>query len=228
MKSSDYDKELNVLDQVRIRQLKKEILKKQLKLKYFITLDYPHRVFNYNKVIRDNRILKQELRAFFNEDLKAIWFIEKHTGNGAHSGAYHRHVLIEDVPLTSKSVQSYLLHSDPESLFAVKMKGESSEESKIRVLEYFFRSSKQTANSHRGVKALKIQSNLDRVLAYCTKQNERWHPAYEVLDPTSSDIDCSYFLQKKQNGLDYETRQSFLPKGPSGIMRNAHLKQHFA
>ena len=54
MKPSDYDKELNVLDEVRIRPLKKEILKKQLKFKYFITLDYPTRTFNYSKVIREN------------------------------------------------------------------------------------------------------------------------------------------------------------------------------
>ena len=40
MKPSDFDKELNVLD-VRIRPLKKEILEKQLKFQYFITLDYP-------------------------------------------------------------------------------------------------------------------------------------------------------------------------------------------
>jgi len=103
-----------------------------------------------------------------------------------------------------------------------------SEESRLKMVEHAFRSSRTTCNSKKGTHAIKIQSNLNRVLAYCTKQFERFHPSYEVLDPTSSDIDCSYFLQKKQNGLDYETRQSFLPKGSSGIMRHAYLKQHFA
>ena len=223
MKPSGYDKELNVLDEVRIRPLKKEILKKQLKFQYFITLDYPTRTFNYNKVIRDNKMLKQELRSFFGEDLKTLWFIEKHTGNGAHSNAYHRHLLLEDVPLTSKPVQSYLIRSDPESLFAIKMAGEIDDETKIRVLEYFFRSSNQTANSHRGVRALKIQSNLDRVLAYCTKQFERFHPAYEVLDPTSSDIDTTYLLQKKQDGTEWKTRPLQLLKGPTRALRYASL-----
>ena len=223
MNPSEYDKELNVLDEVRIRPLKKEIIKKQLKFQYFITLDYPTRIFNYNKVIRDNKMLKQESRSFFGEDLKTLWFIEKHTGNGAFSDAYHRHLLFEDVPLTSKPVQSYLMRSDPEALFALKMGGEIDDETKIKVLEHFFRSSNQTANSHRGVRVLKIQSNLDRVLAYCTKQFERFHPAYEVLDPTSSDIDTTYLLQKKQDGTEWKTRPLQLLKGPTRALRYASL-----
>tara|TARA_B100000085_G_scaffold244991_1_gene237841 strand:- start:415 stop:1086 length:672 start_codon:yes stop_codon:yes gene_type:complete len=221
MELQDYSRDLNVLDQVRIRPYKKEILKKELKFKYFATLDYPTRIFNYNKVISDNRILKEESRSFFGEKVKSLWFIEKHTGNGAFAGAYHRHLLLEDVPLTSRSVQSYLLRSDPEALFAVQMCGEISDESKIRLLEYFFSSSKQTANSHRGVRVLKIQSNFDRVLAYCTKQNERFHPAYEVLDPTSSDIDASYLLQYKQDGTEWKTRPLELSARPRRNLRYA-------
>lgn len=222
MNESDYDKPINALDEVRIKPLLQEINKKEIEFNYFVSLDYPRRTSNYNKVIKDNQVLKSELHKFFGSELRCLFFVEKHTGVGAHSGFYHRHILIEEPSLSTREIQTYLLNRDSEGLFEMNMNGGLSEERILKMMEHALRSSKTTCNSRKGVHVTKIKSNLSRVLAYSSKQFERFHPSYEVLDPTSSDIDCSHFLRYRQDGLGYETRQDYLPKGTLGALRYAY------
>ena len=222
MKKQDYDKPINVLDEASIKPLLKEINKKGIEFNYFITLDYPRRTSNYNKVLSDNKVLKEDLIRFFGCEVRMLFFIEKHTGDGALSGSYHRHILLEEPTFTTREINTYLLNYDPEGRFEMLLGEGLSEESKLKMVEHAFRSSRTTCNSKKGTHAIKIQSNLNRVLAYCTKQFERFHPSYEVLDPTSSDIDCSHFLRYRQDGLGYETRQDHLPKGTLGALRYSY------
>ena len=224
MNKQDYDRPINVLDEVRVKPLLEQINKKGIEFKYFVSLDYPRRTSNYNKVISDNKFLKKELQEFFGSDVRCLFFIEKHTGaNGApHSGCYHRHILTEEPSLNTRQVHSYLLNRDPDGLFQLRMEGTLSDESKLKMMENAFRSSKTTCNSRKGTHVHRIQSNLNRVLAYASKQYERFHPSYEVLDPSSSDIDCSFLLQYKQDGLEYKTRPIHLPKGTAGTLQFAY------
>ena len=222
MKTLDYDKPINALDETRVSPLLKEIKKKGIEFQYFISLDYPRRTTSYNKVIKDNKVLKGELHKFFGSELRCLFFVEKHTGGGAHTGSYHRHILIEEPSLSTREIRTYLLNRDPEGLFELNMNGGLSEETILKMMEHALRSSKTTCNSRKGVHVTKIKSNLSRVLAYASKQFERFHPSYEVLDPTSSDIDCSHFLRYRQDGLGYETRQDYLPKGTLGALRYAY------
>ena len=222
MSKSNYDKEINVLDEVRIRPLLQEINKRGIRFQYLISLDYPRRKSNYNKVISDNKLLKEDLRRFFGSEVKYLFFIEKHTGVGAHSGSYHRHILIEEPSFNTRIIQEYLSNYDPEGLFEMRMCGGLSESSKLQTIDHFLRCSRTTCNSKKGNHVIKIQSNLKRVLAYCTKQFERFgHPSYEVLDPTSSDIDSSYLLQYKQDGLEYKTRSGIISQRSYRTLRPA-------
>ena len=223
MNKQDHERQINVLDEARIKPLLEQINKKGIEFKYFVSLDYPRRSSNYNKVISDNSFLKKELKEFFGSEVRCLFFIEKHTGiNGAHSGGYHRHILTEEPSLNTRQVHSYLLNRDPDGLFQLRMEGTLSDESKLKMMENAFRSSKTTCNSRKGTHIHRIQSNLNRVLAYASKQYERFHPSYEVLDPSSSDIDCSFLLQYKQDGLENKTRPIHLPKGPAGTMQFAY------
>lgn len=223
MDKDERNKLINVLDQVRIEPLIKEIRNEKIEFKYWITLVYPRRTTNYNKVLSDNTILDSELTRFFGSEVKSLYAIEKHTSNdGAHSSGYHRHILIEEPNFNTKNVLDYLLHHDPEALFEFKLCCELNESSKLKIIEHVLRSSRTTCNSRKGVQAALIQSNFKRVLAYMTKQFEVYHPSYEVIDPTNSDIDCSFLLKYKQDGLQYQTRQIHLPQGSIGALRYAY------
>ena len=59
-----------------------------------------------------------------------------------------------------------------------------------------------------GRSGLDIRSihNLEKLTAYCTKQFEIVKPAYEIIDPVSSDIDINYLLKYTQDGTNWTTR----------------------
>ena len=59
-----------------------------------------------------------------------------------------------------------------------------------------------------GRSGLDIRSihNHEKLTAYCTKQFEIVKPAYEIIDPVSSDIDINYLLKYTQDGTHWTTR----------------------
>ena len=75
--NSDY--ELSIQDEIRIRPLMKEIVNKDIEFKYLITMNYPYRVTDYTRVLRDSKHLKHVIRS--NIDCGTKFFItnEKHT-----------------------------------------------------------------------------------------------------------------------------------------------------
>ena len=54
-----------------------------------------------------------------------------------------------------------------------------------------------------GKKALDIRPihNLDKLLAYCTKQFEIHHPSYKVIDSASSDIDLVFIFITNRSAI---------------------------
>ena len=75
----DSDYELSIQDEIRIRPLMKEIVNKDIEFKYLITMNYPYRVTDYTRVLRDSKHLKHVIRS--NIDCGTKFFItnEKHT-----------------------------------------------------------------------------------------------------------------------------------------------------
>ena len=59
----DSDYELSVQDEIRIRPLMKEIVDKDIEFKYLITMNYPYRVTDYTRVIRDSKHLRHVIRS---------------------------------------------------------------------------------------------------------------------------------------------------------------------
>ena len=206
-----YHKELNVLDKVRIQPLKRIIKRDDLEFKYLITISYPYQLFNYNKVLSDNRVLRRKIRTFFKHDIRMWFFVEKHCGNGAHRNGYHRHMVMEDVPLTSKSAQNWMLQHHPELTFALKMGTPITAEDKIPLIKKVFRLCDTVPHGKDTLDIEEIKMNPDRVVAYCSKQFERFHPAHEVLDCSSSDVgesDIKFLLEHKQDGNSWTWRRS--------------------
>ena len=75
----DSDYELSIQDEIRIRPLMKEIVNQDIEFKYLITMNYPYRVTDYTRVLRDSKHLKHVIRS--NIDCGTKFFItnEKHT-----------------------------------------------------------------------------------------------------------------------------------------------------
>ena len=75
--NSEY--ELAPNDEIRIRPLMEEINNQNIEFKYLITMNYPYRVTDYTRVLRDSKHLKHVIRS--NIDCGTKFFItnEKHT-----------------------------------------------------------------------------------------------------------------------------------------------------
>ena len=75
----DSDYELSIQDEIRIRPLMKEIVNKDIEFKYLITMNYPYRVTDYTKVMKDSVHLRHVLRRNFGWGTKLFITNEKHT-----------------------------------------------------------------------------------------------------------------------------------------------------
>ena len=75
----DSDYELSIQDEIRIRPLMKEIVNQDIEFKYLITMNYPYRVTDYTRVIRDSKHLKHVIRRNIDRGTKFFITNEKHT-----------------------------------------------------------------------------------------------------------------------------------------------------
>jgi hypothetical protein len=93
----------------------------------------------------------------------------------------------------------------PETYFDCTLGSGITDQQKMELLTKVIR---QLPFIPNGRKALDIRPiyNLEKLIAYCSKQFEWVLPSYQVIDPTSSDIDITPFLNQKQNGLQWQTR----------------------
>ena len=176
-----------------------------IEYKYLLTIDYPYRQTNYNKVILDNKHLRRTIRKFYKSDIHMMFFIEKHIDPASnHFGGYHRHVLLQDAPRSrwlepTGGMQSFLLNIAPEEVFKARMGHEPPEEVKAKLLKTMVRELIHSApNGFLGtdVQVIKPErGGIEGVVGYCTKQCNKFHPSYEVVDPSSSDIDAKPLLE---------------------------------
>ena len=75
----DSDYELSIQDEIRIRPLMKEIVNQDIEFKYLITLNYPYRMTDYTRVMKDSTHLKHVIRRNFGWGTKFFITNEKHT-----------------------------------------------------------------------------------------------------------------------------------------------------
>ena len=75
--NSDY--ELAPNDEIRIRPLMEEINNQNIEFKYLITMNYPYRVTDYTRVIKDSKHLKHVIRRNIDRGTKLFITNEKHT-----------------------------------------------------------------------------------------------------------------------------------------------------
>ena len=133
-----------------------------------------------------------------------IFFIERHTDpSSPHYGGYHRHVLIEDASESrwhypSSGMKGFMISIDPQETFSMMMKNVPSDQVKCKLLEKVCRDlNRSIPNGYGGSKAQikdDDRGGVDGWVHYLTKQVDQFHPAYEVIDPTSSDIDPAPLL----------------------------------
>lgn len=199
----DYDSyELSNVDEARIKPLMKQIVSNGYQFEYFVSTVY-HHYCSYGLVQKHNRELRRSIRKFYKDDIKMIFFIEQHK-----SGSYHRHVLIEDAcegrwKDPSSKMQNFLKDSTED--YVACMVGSPSDDSKDDLLERCIRNMEFISNSRKSVDVERI-FDLKKLVGYCTKQFEWFHPSYEVIDPVSSDIDISFYLHHKQYGTEWIKR----------------------
>ena len=78
----DYDSyEMNKLDHMRTKELRKQIKNKDYQFKFFIT-NVNHYYCSYDLLQKQNREIRRTIRKFYKLDLKMIFFIER--GENGH------------------------------------------------------------------------------------------------------------------------------------------------
>ena len=206
----DYDSyELNILDNTRIKPLLEQIRLNDLSFKFFISSVY-WTPTSYDVVQKHNKEIRRTIRSFFKDDIRMWFFIEKHQ----EGDRFHRHILLEDASSSrwkepTTRMQNFLME-DPESFFACTLGNGLNDSQKMELLKKVFRLLPFIPNGQSGLDIRPIH-NLEKLTAYCSKQFEAVKPAYEVLDPVSSDMDITYLLTHKQDGTHWKTRHEAIP-----------------
>ena len=217
--NQDYDSyELNPLDYTRIQPLIKEIKLNDLCFKFFISSVYWAST-PYETVLRHNKEIRRTIRSFFKEDIRMWFFVEKHK----ESNSWHRHILMEDAP-TDKwkhptTRMSNFLMEDPEVYFASTIGTGITDQQKMEFLNKVFRVLPFIPNGKSGLDIRPIH-NLEKLTAYCSKQWELERPSYEILDPSSSDIDPTELIHFKQDGIYWKPRYEAVSSRPRKRLPN--------
>ncbi len=189
----------NTQDKV-TEEILKQIYSSEYNFKYFITLDYYYRCSDYNQVLSDNKRLRTSLRRVYKDDIKMIIFVEKHSDPTRKVyGGYHRHILITDASRSrwsepSNIMSTLLLEIDPASVFGMYDGIQPNEDIKMKMLDKVIRGFNRSVPN--GVLGLNIKpiTDLNRLVSYCTKQVGQYHPPYELVDSTNSDINPAPLL----------------------------------
>ena len=183
------------------RILLDQIQNKGIEIKYFLTCDYYYKQKDYNKVLLDNRYLRKTIRKFYKDNIRMIFFIEKHTDpESNHLGGYHRHVLLEDVKPErwlepTGGMMALMMNLDIQTAFGMKMKaGAPTEEMQEKLLCKATRDlNRAVPNGYLGSDVRRVteaRGGITGVIKYLTKQLDQFHPAYELVDVSNSDIDA--------------------------------------
>ena len=220
MNDKDYGSyELSVLDNTRIQPLLEQIRLNDLSFKFFVSSVYWSST-SYDVVQKHNKEIRRTIRSFFKDDIRMWFFIEKHQ----EGDRFHRHILLEDAPSSrwknpTSRMRNFLME-DPESFFACTLGNGLNDLQKMEILKKVFRLLPFIPNGQGGLDIRPIH-NLEKLTAYCSKQFEYVKPAYEILDPVSSDMDIAYLLTHKQDGTHWKTRYEAIPPRPYRSIQTA-------
>ena len=170
------------------------------------------------EVKRTNRLIKNMLSEAFG--IECFWFfIERHTDSEQKCfGGYHKHILIEDAPDSvwlnpTNTLKTFMASVNPEMLFACHFGQIPPVDQKIALLKRLVRDlCLKVPNGMLGMDIQQI-TNLDGVLAYCSKQFGmnmfgQPHTWYDVLDTKNSiELNLKYLTDqytKKSTHATYE------------------------
>lgn len=208
--NQDYDGyKLNPFDKTRIDPMLNQIETKELSFKFFISSTYCSNT-SYGLIEKHNKEIRRTIRTFYKAPIRMWFFIEKHLDPSTPNyGGFGRHILIEDAPaLTwsnpSSRMRNFLMDS-PETYFDCTLGSGITDQQKMELLTKVIRQLPFIPNGRKAIDIRPIH-NLEKLVAYCSKQFEWVLPSYQVIDPTSSDIDITPFVELKQNGLQWQPR----------------------
>ena len=202
---------LNIDDLHRIKLLQDTIESNGIEFKYFLTLLYWFKMDDIDRVVEDNRHLKKVIQSFCNDEVKMLFFTEKHLDpDSPFFGGFHRHILLEDIPeskwkkpssqmkrwmneVTEKEIKKYHHLSDvrfipPRMALIHKV---------VKGLHH------STPNGFKGLKLLPV-NNVDGLLSYCTKQNRNNIPHEYVIDTKNSSCLDDKFIRRLRSHVRYK------------------------
>ena len=109
-----------------VETLSQQIHDNDLEFYWYITLEYHYKNTDLNKVRSDNQRFRYTIRKFFKSNIRMWFFNEKHHTSDKIKGGYHRHILMESLPLDcwqtrSRQMDQFLLELDPEILFGISL-----------------------------------------------------------------------------------------------------------
>ena len=109
-----------------VETLSQQISDNGLDFYWYITINYYYKNTDLNKVRSDNKRFRYVIRKFFKSDIKFLFFNERNRESGKMKGGYHRHILMESIPLDcwqtrSNQMDRFLLELDPEILFGISL-----------------------------------------------------------------------------------------------------------
>lgn len=199
----------------RVKPLEEQLNSNGIDFKYFATINYHYRNTNYKNVVKDNERIKKVLKKVFG--VRAYFFIELHTDPEQKLyGGYHKHILIERIKpeqwmQPTSTMTNFMYELNPEMVFATKFGDMPRMTHQIALLNRVLRALCQ--NIPNGVLGLHTEqvTNVQGVLAYCTKQFNlkkfgKLHRWYEVLDTKNSDCDHAHLLDRYDRNRSHTTR----------------------
>ena len=197
-----------------VETLSQQISDNDLEFYWFITLEYHYKNTDLNKVRSDNKRLRYTIRKFFKSNIRMWFFNEKHHSSDKIKGGYHRHILMESIPLDcwqtrSNQMDRFLLELDPEILFGIslgKVNPTCTQEKNLldKVIRGF---NKSLPNGKDAIDIRRIteeKGGVSGLLEYNTKDSWKYGERIEeVIDWENSDyLDIGLLARQQHNALN--------------------------
>ena len=181
------------------RILKEQIQKNSIEFQYLVSIDYPYKVSNLNKVLLDNNHLCKTIRKFYKDDIRIWIFNEKHTDiESAHYMGWHKHLLVEDASITrwmnpTNNMIRFMDRIDSSISNAIQTKQPITKWMKAKLLAKCIRDmNRSVPNGYVGTDIQLIENEKGGVngcIDYLTKQVGKFLPVHYLVDPSSKGID---------------------------------------
>lgn len=197
---------LDESDKIRIQPLKDVINSNGVRFRFFGTLNYYFKMDRLDRVLIDNRHLKKCLQGFFKCEIRSMHFNEMHTNQSSNNyGGFHRHWVMEDIPESTwfkptsqmaKFMQELDKKHDSCIYFGCLTGSMPSDDTKVKLIKKVIKGfHSSTPNGSKGLD-IRCINNIDGLLSYCTKQNNRNIPHEYVIDSINSNYLDDHFVKR--------------------------------